>query len=74
MGPHITWFDFLPGYHTLKENLQIYLGRKWTWQMFQTTHFQLDHVFGASLVLLFLLFGASRYAAAVNGAISASGM
>src|SRR5215471_4049625 len=68
MGPHITWFDFLPGYHALRENLQIYLGRQWTWQMFQATHFQLDHVFGGLLVLLFLAFGAVRYAATVNGA------
>ena len=68
MGPHITWFDFLPGYHTLKENLEIYLGRKWTWQMFQTTHFQLDHVFGGLLVLLFLAYGAVRYAGKVNRA------
>ena len=64
MGPHNTWFDFLPGYHTLRENLQHYLGREWTWQMFQATHFQLDHVFGGLLVFLFLAFGAFRYAAA----------
>jgi F-type H+-transporting ATPase subunit a len=68
MGPHITWFDFLPGYHALRENLQIYLGREWTWQMFQATHFQLDHVFGGLLVFAFLAFGAVRYAATVNGA------
>ena len=68
MSPHATWFEFLPGYHSLYEGLQGLLGRTWTWQMFQTTHFQLDHVLGALLVFLFLLFGASRYAAAVNGA------
>lgn len=68
MGPHITWFDFVPGYHALKENLQIYLGRQWTWQMFQTTHFQLDHVFGGLLVLLFLAYGGIRYASKVNRA------
>jgi F-type H+-transporting ATPase subunit a len=68
MGPHITWFDFVPGYHALKENLQHHLGREWTWQMFQTTHFQLDHVFGGVLVLLFLAYGAIRYASKVNGA------
>ena len=68
MGPHSTWFDFLPGYHTLRDNLQHYLGREWTWQMFQATHFQLDHVFGGLLVFLFLAFGAFRYAAAVNRA------
>ncbi|HEX3697729.1 MAG TPA: F0F1 ATP synthase subunit A [Polyangia bacterium] len=68
MQPHATWFDFLPGYETLKQNLQIYLGREWTWQMFQSTHFQIDHIMGALLVVLFLLFGATRYAAAVGGA------
>jgi F-type H+-transporting ATPase subunit a len=71
MGPHNTWFDFFPGYHTLRENLQHYLGREWTWQMFQATHFQLDHVFGGLLVLAFLAFGAVRYAATVNGAADA---
>jgi F-type H+-transporting ATPase subunit a len=71
MGPHITWFDFLPGYRTLHENLQHYLGREWTWQMFQATHFQLDHVFGGILVLLFLAYGAVRYAAKVNRAADA---
>ena len=68
MSPHATWFDFLPGYETLRQNLQIYLGRQWTWQMFQATHFQIDHVMGALLVVLFLFFGATRYAAAVGGA------
>ena len=68
MSPHATWFEFLPGYRALYEGLQGLLGRTWTWQMFQTTHFQLDHVMGALLVFFFLLFGASRYAAAVNGA------
>jgi F-type H+-transporting ATPase subunit a len=68
MEPHANWFEFLPGYHALKENAQHYLGREWTWQMFQATHFQLDHVLGGLLVFLFLVFGAVRYAATVNGA------
>jgi len=71
MGPHITWFDFLPGYRTLQGNLQHYLGREWTWQMFQTTHFQIDHVFGGLLVLLFLAYGGFRYANKVNRAADA---
>jgi F-type H+-transporting ATPase subunit a len=66
MPPHASWFDFLPGYETLEENLQRLLGRQWTWQMFQTTHFGLDHVLGALLVFAFLLFGAARYATAVG--------
>ena len=44
MGPHDTWFAFLPGYAGLKEFLHHYLHRDWTWQMFQATHFQVDHV------------------------------
>ena len=47
------------------------MGRKWTWQMFQATHFQLDHVFGGILVLLFLAYGGIRYAAKVNRAADA---
>ncbi len=66
MNPHATWFEFLPGYRALHDRLAELLGRTWTWQMFQTTHFQLDHVLGAVLVFLFLLYGASRYAAAIK--------
>jgi F-type H+-transporting ATPase subunit a len=66
MNPHATWFEFLPGYRALHDKLAELLGRTWTWQMFQTTHFQLDHVLGAVLVFLFLLFGASRYAASIK--------
>ena len=67
MPPHTTWFDYLPGYETLRENMQRLLGRTWTWQMFQATHFQLDHVLGGMLVVLFLALGAARYAVAVSG-------
>jgi F-type H+-transporting ATPase subunit a len=67
MGPHGSWFEFLPGYQTLRDNLAIYLGREWTWQMFQATHFQLDHVLGGLLVLAFLIFGGYRYSRAVGG-------
>jgi F-type H+-transporting ATPase subunit a len=68
MGPHSTWYEFLPGYETLKHNLQIYLGRDWTWQVFRETHFELSHIFGGVLVLLFALYGAARYSAAVSQA------
>jgi F-type H+-transporting ATPase subunit a len=67
MGPHDTWFAFLPGYAGLKEFFHHYLHRDWTWQMFQATHFQVDHVLGALLVIAFLAFGAFRYATAVGG-------
>lgn len=66
MGDHGTWFDFLPGVETLKHNLQIYLGRDWTWQVFQATHFEITHILGGLLVLAFLFFGAVRYASAVG--------
>jgi len=68
MEPHATWFDFLPGFSTLRENLGSLLGRQWTWQVFQTTHFQLDHVFGALVVVLFLTFGAVHFSRAVGRA------
>jgi F-type H+-transporting ATPase subunit a len=68
MGPHNTWFEFFPGYGALKESLQHLFGRDWTWQMFQATHFGIDHILGTLLVFAFLLYGASRYAAAVGGA------
>jgi len=67
MNPHTTWFDFLPGYPALKQALHPSMVRSWSWQVFQTTNFDLVHVMGALLVLVFLLFGASRYAAAVGG-------
>jgi F-type H+-transporting ATPase subunit a len=66
MGHGSTWFDFLPGLATLKGNLQMYLGRQWTWQVFQATHFEITHILGGLVVLLFLAFGAVRYASAVG--------
>jgi len=67
MEPHATWFDFLPGAGKVYHDMARLLGRTWTWQMFQTTHFELSHVLGALVVFAFLLFGARRYAAAVSG-------
>ena len=67
MDPHSTWFDFLPGYAALREGLHDSLVRTWTWQVFQTTNFQIVHVMCALLVLVFLTFGALRYAGAVSG-------
>ena len=65
MGPHDTWFAFLPGYANLKLFLEHYFARDFTWQMLQSTHFAIDHVFGALLVVLFLTYGAFRYRAAI---------
>ena len=61
MGAHSTWFEFLPGYGNLKLFAQGFLGRGWTWQMFQATHFAIDHVLATLLVLAFLVFGATRF-------------
>ena len=67
MNPHTTWFDFLPGYQALKEYLHPSLVRTWSWQVFQTTNFDLVHVMGALVVFLFVAFGAFRYSVAVSG-------
>jgi len=66
MGPHSTWFALFPGYEALKENLQIYLGRRWTWQVFTATHFEIDHILGGLLVFLVLAFFVVRYAIGVR--------
>jgi len=66
VGPHSTWFAFFPGYDTLRQNLEIYLGREWTWQVFQATHFEIDHILGGLLVFLVLSFFAIRYALSIR--------
>jgi F-type H+-transporting ATPase subunit a len=68
MGPHSTWFEFLPGYESFKHNLQAYFGRDQAWQMFQATHFEITHMLGAIIVLLFLLIGGLSYSGAVRKA------
>jgi len=67
MNPHTTWFDFLPGYAALKHSLHPALVRTWSWQVFQATNFDIVHVAGALLVLVFIAFAAARYSAAVSG-------
>jgi F-type H+-transporting ATPase subunit a len=66
MGPHSTWFSFFPGYETLRGNLQIYFCREWTWQAFQATHFEIDHILGGLLVVFVLAVLAVRYALSVR--------
>ncbi len=66
MTEHLTWWNFLPGYESLRGNLEIYLGRKWTWQMLQATHFEITHLLGTLLVFLFLAYGALHYAATIE--------
>jgi len=69
MGAHTTWFAvLLPGYANLKSFLQHYMARDWTWSLFQTTHFEIDHILGALVVFLFLAWGATRYAASLRRA------
>jgi F-type H+-transporting ATPase subunit a len=67
MGPHGTWFDFLPGYEAMKHGLQEPLGRGWTWEVFQATHFEVTHILFALVVLGFLAVGAAAYKSAVSG-------
>jgi F-type H+-transporting ATPase subunit a len=66
VGPHNTWFDFIPGIGPLSASLQKTLGRTWTWQVFQTTHFEISHVLVAAVVFLHLLAGAASYSSSVH--------
>jgi F-type H+-transporting ATPase subunit a len=65
MNPHLTWFELLPGYQLLKERLQEPMGRRWTWQLFQSTHFEITHVLVGVVVLLLLAAGAASYRSSV---------
>ncbi len=66
MGPHSTWFSFFPGYEQLRENLQLYFGRNWTWQVFQATHFEVDHILAGVLVFFLLTVFALAYALGIH--------
>ena len=66
MGPHGTWFDFIPGLDALKSQAQQHLGRTWTWQVFQSTYFEITHVLMAALVVVLLTLGALAYRARVS--------
>jgi F-type H+-transporting ATPase subunit a len=66
MGPHTTWFDLIPGMSALKATLQAPLGRTWTWQSFQATHFEISHVIIAALVVFLVGLGAYSYAASTR--------
>lgn len=61
MDPHSSWFSFFPGYDSLRHNLEIYFGREWTWQVFQATHFEIDHILGGVLVFVVLALLGIRY-------------
>ena len=66
MGPHGTWFDFIPGIEGWKAQAQHKLGREWTWQVFQSTYFEITHVLIAALVVLLLTLGAIGYSRSVK--------
>jgi F-type H+-transporting ATPase subunit a len=66
MGPHVTWFDVIPGMGQFKDSLQGPLGRTWTWQVFQATHFEITHVLVALVVFLLLVWGAVSYSASIR--------
>jgi F-type H+-transporting ATPase subunit a len=66
MGPHSTWFDFVPGIQGFKDLLQGHLARTWTWQSFQTTHFEISHMLIGALVVMLIAAGAFAYAASMN--------
>ena len=61
MGPHGTWFDFIPGIELWKAQAKEKLGREWTWQVFQATYFEITHVLVAALVVTLLVLGALAY-------------
>jgi F-type H+-transporting ATPase subunit a len=62
MGPHGTWFDFIPGIKGLEQQLHAPLARSWTWQSLQTTHFEISHMLIAALVVLLIAMGSFAYA------------
>lgn len=68
MNGHVTWFDLIPGAEGFKHGLQGSLGRTWTWEIFQATHFEITHVIFGVVVFGILALGAFRYRAAVTGA------
>jgi F-type H+-transporting ATPase subunit a len=66
MGPHGTWFDFLPGMAALKAQAHDNLARRWTWEVFQSTYFEITHVLVAMVVVLLILLGSLAYRSRVN--------
>jgi F-type H+-transporting ATPase subunit a len=66
MGPHGTWFDFIPGIKGFEAQLHGPLVRRWTWQSLQMTHFEITHMLVAALVVLLIGGGAFAYASSVR--------
>jgi F-type H+-transporting ATPase subunit a len=70
MNEHDTWFDLLkalPGWQNLDHALQYNLGRTpgdkhhWEYLVFGDSHWTLNHVLGAILVVLFVVWGAVTF-------------
>jgi F-type H+-transporting ATPase subunit a len=66
MGPHGTWFDFIPGINGFRDQLHGPLARTWTWQSLQATHFEITHMLIAALVVLLIGAGTFVYASSVT--------
>jgi F-type H+-transporting ATPase subunit a len=76
MTEHGTWWDFLrtkfSGLNTLEKDLGQALGREhgqdgyWEALMFTDSHWSLNHVIFAILVMFFVIFGALKFKAAVS--------
>jgi F-type H+-transporting ATPase subunit a len=66
MGPHGTWFDFLPWVKDWEASAKERLGREWTWQVFQSTYFEINHVLMAALVVILLVLAALSYRAQIR--------
>lgn len=76
MSEHGTWFDFLagkfPALTELSHEAGHALGREqgqqghFRWQLFQDSHWTLNHVIFAVLVLFFVTYGAIKFKAAVS--------
>jgi F-type H+-transporting ATPase subunit a len=64
MGEHTTWFDLIPGLAGLQHYLAHFLGRTTATDQFPT-HFTLAHVWGALVVMSFLVYAGLRFRAAV---------
>jgi F-type H+-transporting ATPase subunit a len=58
---HGTWFDLFLPMEGLEASAKGPLGRTWTWQVFQSTYFELGHVLMAALVVLLLATGTFFY-------------
>lgn len=69
MGEHGTWFDYLykmSWWRDLNHDLHGALGRDWQWMMFGPTHWTLNHVLVALLVLGLVAVGSLTFYSAMQ--------